>query len=142
MNQDVWATATGKEDGLPLIFRFRMHMPLAVSRISDFPILINVYWSYDGSSNNGMPPPEDNERQIAFEDAITPLDGEEHLAYLMLVVTGNSRKEWIFYAQNFELWLARMNDLLSGHSLYPIQIETNDDPDWAAWRDIAICAQN
>jgi hypothetical protein len=142
LTQDIWATATGKEGALPLIFRFRMHIPTSVISTTDFPVLINVYWRYDGSGNNGLPPLQENERQITFEDAITPLDEQEHLAYLMLVVTGNSRKEWIFYAREFEAWLARLNEVLHGHDVYPIEIETSHDPAWTTWRDVAKCAQN
>ena len=70
LSQDIWATATGKENELPLVFRFRQHMPVSVRRSSEFPTLINIYWRYDGGSNNGMPPSEDNEQQIEFEDAL------------------------------------------------------------------------
>ena len=60
----------------------------------------------------------------------------------MLVVTGNSRKEWIFYANDVSVWLERFNDLLASHPAYPIEIETDADPDWATWRGVAVCAQN
>ncbi len=142
LQQDTWATATGTEDDLSLVFRFRQHMPLAVRQASDVPSLINVYWGYDGSESNGMPPSDHYDRQIAFEEAIVPLDEEDRLGFLMLVITGNSRKEWIFYANDVDAWLARFNELLSGHSVYPIEIETGDDPDWTAWRGVAACAQN
>ena len=142
LNQDIWATATGQEDQLPLVFRFRQHVPSAVRRTADFPALINVYWRYDGSKSNGMPPSGDNERQIAFEDAIAPIDGQDGFGYLMLVVTGNSRKEWIFYAGDVSTWLDRFNQLLAGHDPYPIEIQTDTNPDWSTWREVAACAQN
>ena len=142
LNQDIWATATGQENELPLVFRFRQHIPVAVSSSADFPTLINIYWRYDGTNNNGMPPYDDNEQQIKFEDAIAPLDEQDRLGYLMLVVTGNSRKEWIFYANDIPAWLERFNDLLAGHTVYPIEIETDSDPEWSTWREVAVCAQH
>ena len=139
--QDIWATATGSEDGLPLIFRFRQHLPVAIRSSTDFPTLINVYWRYVGNDSNGMPSAEDNEQQILFEDAIDSIDEQDGLGYLMLVVTGNSRKEWIFYTNDVPAWLDRFNALLTGHAVYPIEIETSTDPDWSTWRDVAVCAQ-
>jgi hypothetical protein len=60
----------------------------------------------------------------------------------MLVVTGNSRKEWIFYTNDISAWLDRLNQLLAGHHAYPIEIQTDTDPAWSTWRGVAACAQN
>jgi hypothetical protein len=142
LDQDIWATATGQENQLPLVFRFRQHLPVSVKRTGDFPTLVNVYWRFDGSNSNGMPPSVENEHQISFEDAIASIDGADGFGYLMLVVTGNSRKEWIFYANDISAWLDRFNQLLAGHKAYPIEIRTDADPDWSTWRGVAACAQN
>jgi Family of unknown function (DUF695) len=142
LSQDTWATATGREDDLPLIFRFRQHIPVAVHRSADFSTLINIYWRYDGTANNGMPPSEDNEHQIEFEDAMAPIDEQDGLGYLMLVVTGNSRKEWIFYTNDVSVWLDRFNEILVGHAVYPVEIETSTDPNWSTWKGVAVCAQH
>lgn len=142
LSQDVWATATGRDDDFPLIFRFRQHMPIAINATNGFPTLVNIYWRYDGSGNHGMPLPDDSEQQVQFEDAIASLDAQDGLGYLMLVVTGNSRKEWIFYCNDIPAWLDRFNDLLVGHPVYPIEIETSTDREWSTWREVAVCAQH
>jgi hypothetical protein len=96
--QDTWLTAQGSENDLPLIFRARQHKPKGID-ISCYPTLLNIYWPYDASIRNGMPPVDINEQQVKFENAIERID-DEAIAHLMLVITGNGRKEWIYYIQN------------------------------------------
>lgn len=142
LSQDIWATATGGEKNLPIVFRFRQHMPVSINGLNDFPFLIHVRWRYDGTGNNGMPSRDDNRRQIELEDAIASLDEQDGLGYLMLVVTGNSRKEWIFYSSDIPAWLNRFNELLASHPRYPVEIETSTDQEWSTWKDVAVCAQH
>ncbi|WP_175543838.1 DUF695 domain-containing protein [Atopomonas hussainii] len=128
---NIYFTATGEEDGRPVIYRSMQSVPDGESE-SDYPNLVNVYWAFDVEPNNGMPDRDSNDKQIAFEDALADLDvsGTSHL---MLVVTGNGRKEWIWYVKDVERWLEKLNSLLAGTEVYPIEIETSHDPEWAAY---------
>ena len=123
---DTWFTATGEKDGKVLIFRSRIK---ANVRESDYPNLITIYWHYDTDDESGMPSIETNENQIVFEDALETLDSEA-LSFLMLVVTGNSRKEWYSYVSDVEIWMEKFNELLTTHSEYPIEIENSYEPNW------------
>src|SRR5690606_6367114 len=84
--EDLYFTATGEEDGKPLIFRSLHSVPKG-SVESDYPFLISVYWAYKAANEGGMPDAETNEAQIAFEDALEHLD-KTGISHLMLVVTG------------------------------------------------------
>lgn len=129
--ENMYFTATGEQDGRPVIYRSMQFVPDG-ERESDYPSLINIYWPFDVKSNNGMPDRDSNNKQMEFEDALSSLDvsGTSHL---MLVITGNGRKEWIWYVKDIELWMEKLNSLLAGTEVYPIEIETSHDPEWAAY---------
>jgi len=131
--ENIYFTATGEQEGRPVIYRSMQSVP-AGEKESDFPTLINIYWPFEKEENNGMPDQNTNEKQIAFEDAIASLDvnGTSHL---MLVVTGNGRKEWIWYVKDSNKWMNKLNELLTGHEVYPIQIEMEKDSEWSTYHN-------
>lgn len=131
--EDIWFTATGDEDGKPLIFRSKLKNNAEIIE-SDYPNLITIYWHYETDDESGMPSEETNEAQIDFEDALEALDSEA-FSFLMLVVTGNGRKEWHWYAFDVDAWMEKLNELLANHPEYPIEIENSYEPDWALYHN-------
>ena len=131
---DRWFTANGEEGGLPLIFRARQNIPVGANP-SDYPNQILVEWHFDVDENNGMPPAATNEAQIEFEDALANLDDGDK-SYLMLVVTGNGRKFWYWYAKDVPEWMGQLNNVLSEHPVYPIEVSDTSDPEWSVWRGL------
>jgi len=129
--ESVYFTAQGEQDGRPVIYRSLEAVPENQKEL-DFPNLINIYWSFEVDVNNGMPDSKSNEDQIAFEDAIESLD-QNGISHLMLVVTGNGRKEWIWYVKDVDSWLNQFNELLKNHEVYPIKIEIEQDPEWLTY---------
>jgi hypothetical protein len=132
---DIWATATGEEAQLPTIYRYRQNRPHAVDSYS-FPFALRVIWPYDGSVRNGMPPVDRNELHIAFEGAIDRL-GNGEIGFLMLVFTGNGRKEWLYYVREPRQWTAALTNCLANHEPYPLRIEDWEDADWSTWERFA-----
>lgn len=132
--EDIWFTATGEEDGKPLIFRSRIK---AKTQESDYPNLVTIYWYYETDDENGIPSVETNDAQIDFEDALETLDSEA-FGFLMLVVTGNGRKEWHWYASDVETWMNKFNELLTDHPEYPIEIENSFEPDWSLYHNFIL----
>lgn len=130
---DIYFTATGQEDGMPLIFRSLKDVPEGVNQ-ADFPNLISIIWRYNADTNNGMPNADENNAQVAFEDALEHLDVNK-ISRLMLVVTGNGRKEWHWYVRDAEGWTGKLNRALVGQSPYPIEITHTLEPDWSLYRN-------
>lgn len=130
--ENMYFTAQGSEEGKPIIYR-SMHSVPTGEKESNFPNLINIYWRFD-KSNNGMPDSQSNEKQIEFENTIAALD-TNGVSHLMLVVTGNGRKEWIWYVKNTESWMEKFNELLSSQEMYPIEIEFQKDPEWSTYHN-------
>jgi Family of unknown function (DUF695) len=131
--RDIWATATGDERGTPVIYRYRQNHTADPSR---YPHALRIVWPYDGQVRNGMPPVEDNKLQVGFEDAIGTL-GEGRAGYLMLVLTGNGRKEWLYYVEDPKRWLEELNRSLATHKPYPLQIGDWLDEGWSTWQKFA-----
>lgn len=131
-NEDLWFTAEGQEDGKPLVFRARQNIPADIDT-AQYPILVSIYWHYTPANEGGMPDAETNNGQIALEDSLEKLDSKE-FSFLMLVVTGNGRKEWHWYVADVEIWMNKLNELLKDQPVYPIQIENSSQPDWSLYK--------
>jgi hypothetical protein len=133
--KDIWATATGEAEGLPVVYRYRQNRPHGANWIA-YPHALRIRWTYDLGARNGMPPSDINEKQVGLEDAIETL-GEGPLGYLMLVFTGAGRKDWLYYVVDPGDWVHRLNELLKRHESYPLDIENWPDERWSVWQDFA-----
>lgn len=131
-SEDTYFTAQGEEDGKPLVFRSLQNVPSGL-RASEMPHLVSITWRYE-HDGSGMPDAETNEQQIEFEDALASLDTNE-TSRLMLVVTGNGRKEWHWYVRDIGRWMESLNRLLSGHPVFPLEISDSYQPDWKLYRN-------
>ena len=129
--EEVWFTAEGEEEGKPLVFRGRQNAPPGVVE-SDYPMLVSIFWHYEPANESGMPDNETNEAQIELEDALDALDSPG-ISFLMLVVTGNGRKEWHWYVSDVDTWMAKLKESLAGRAAFPIEIENSHEPDWALY---------
>jgi hypothetical protein len=129
--EDIYFTATGQQDGNPLVFRSITSVPKGVNK-REFPSLIVVSWRYK-LTEKGMPDAEVNEAQIELEDILTPLDAN-HTSRQMLVVTGNGRKVWYWYVRDVARWKAQAECLLGQYG-YPIRITDADDHDWSFYEN-------
>ncbi|EMW0566142.1 TPA: DUF695 domain-containing protein [Vibrio parahaemolyticus] len=131
--QNMYFTAQGEQNGNPVIYRSMENVPVGQNE-SDFPTLVSIYWPFKLEANNGMPDQQTNEDQVSFEDALETLDKND-VSHLMLVVTGNGRKEWLWYVKDAESWMAKLNELLIGHKVYPIEISLSLEPSWSTYHN-------
>ena len=121
-------------DGLPIVWRFENRRPMDEKR-KQLPWLTVISWEYDGSTNNGMPPKEINERMITLEDALEDTVQAEGFCEHAVSKTGNGLKEFIFYIQDRDAFTEKLNEALEGHPRYPIAITFYDDPEWKELND-------
>jgi len=125
-------SARNPETGQVAVFRVRFSKP-------DRPDLASLVWAiviqWPYESDQQMPPAEVNAAQQAFEAALDPLASSSQ-SELVHVSTGMGLKEWIFYARTREEFMNELNELLSGHPRYPIEIEFFEDPGWEVWEDM------
>src|SRR2546430_8858362 len=130
---DRWAVAQAEEDGLPLLFRYRQNLP--VKNTEQFPYLISILWLYDGKRQRGMPDDETLAQMDRVEDALDTID-QSGDAFLMVAVTGNNRREWIWYTDDKERYMALVNKALPRQQKFPLDFATSEDPSWQTYRSI------
>jgi len=129
---DHWVIAETKEDGFPIIHRLKMSVPDGIS-ISDYPFLLSILWEYETEDNSRMPSEEQNEQQLNFDDALDKMDNNGN-GTMMLAITGNGRKEWVWYIKDPQVWSTELHECLQGHPVYPLDIEKSEDPEWETWK--------
>ena len=121
-------SAQNPETGQTAVFRVRFSKPDRQD-LASLVWAIVIRWPYESDE---MPPAEVNVAQQSFEEALDPLASSRH-SELVHVSTGMGLKEWIFYARTREEFMGELNELLSGHPGYPLDIEFFEDPNWEIW---------
>ncbi|HEX9492619.1 MAG TPA: DUF695 domain-containing protein [Thermoanaerobaculia bacterium] len=131
--EDRWAIAHAEEDGMPVLFRFRSDFP--VKDTAQFPYLVSILWHYDGARNGGMPDEPTLAQMNRVEDALEIIDRARE-AFLMLTVTGNNRREWIWYTDDRDRYMALVNRAMPRQPKFPLDFATSEDPSWTTYRII------
>ncbi len=131
--QDRWAIAHAEEDGVPVLFRYRSDVP--VKDTAEFPYLISILWRYDGAQNEGMPDDLTLAQMNRVEDALDAIDKSGE-AFLMVAVTGNNRREWIWYTADRERYMGMVNRSMPRQPKFPLDFATSEDPSWDTYRII------
>ncbi|MBK6475163.1 MAG: DUF695 domain-containing protein [Flavobacteriales bacterium] len=118
------------ENELPVIMKFSIRLPdIAVQ--THFTFLTVISWKYDGTSNNGMPPREVNNKMIALEDAIETIQSKSSEFVHAYSRTGNNLKELVYYSKGLSEFMPMLNKGLESHEPYPIEINFYEDSDWS-----------
>ena len=117
------------EDGAPVIYKFINELPQDTIR-SNLSWLTIISWKYDGSSNNGMPLNDENQKMITLEDAIEDHIEDDQVLRHVYSRTGNNLKELVYYINDQDKFLEAFNNTLSGHPRYPIEINFYQDAGW------------
>ena len=125
-----WTVGKININGKPVIYKFMSQLPDAITQ-KKLPWLTVISWKYDGSTNNGMPVSSENEQMIKLEDGLEEIIGEESVYLLAYTATGNDLKEFVFYISDRDVFIDNLNNSLSKHSRYPIEINFYKDEEWS-----------
>jgi hypothetical protein len=138
-DRDPWFIAEAEEEGLPLLFRVRELTPAGVEP-KKYPFLISVLWKFE-HSGTGMPADEVMDQMNDFEDRLDALEGPA-IGYMMVSITGNGRKEWLWYVADRSRYMSGVNRVLSASPVhYPVDFEASSDPTWETFRAFIEGAQ-
>ena len=126
----VWATATSTHatNGRVIIFRYAKDFRETFDK-SDYPVRLIIEWPYQTST--GLPETGEREDMDRFEDLIAPTVENSGESVLALVSTGESVREWVYYAKSEDAFLGALNEALADESPFPIRIHAADDPGWS-----------
>ena len=130
-----WTLARGKAGGNDTIVRALARVPLA-DRRRDRPVLVSITWAYDGEATGGMPSRALYDRIEGFEVRLFAALDAEDFATEAAAITGNGARQWRFYTADAEEFIARFTAALTGETVYPIELEAVDDPEWQGLRDV------
>jgi hypothetical protein len=125
-NEDYGVIAKIVEDGKPVVLRISRGALTDANR-AKFPWLVIVGWKYEGGA---MPAKETNGRMIQLEDALEDQIVARGQSVHAVSRTGNGLKEWEYYITDRDDFIERLNQALTGHERYPIEITFYSDPEW------------
>lgn len=134
-NAEDWTLAQGKAGGHNTIVRALARVPLIEQRKAR-PVLVSITWAYDGEATAGMPSRGVYDRIEGFEQVLFAALDAEDFATEAAAITGNGARQWRFYTADAEDFIARFTAALAGETVYPIELEAIDDPEWQGLRDI------
>jgi Family of unknown function (DUF695) len=129
-----WVGLEDEEDGRKIMIRARAQVPQGIAT-DDYPLLVNLYWRVAAPSQSGMPSAEELEKMLTMDELLNQMDGPE-IGFMMFSVTGNMRKEWIWYVRSDAEFVRDLNQCLAGHEPFPIEIETAPARGWANYDEI------
>ncbi len=99
-----WSVQVGDEGGAAVILRTRQRPPVGM-RGEDYPASVAMVWRFEDTEHKGMPSPELTEQMSSFEDLLRPLEAPGS-GLLAITITGNHRREWVWYATDQCAFLA------------------------------------
>jgi len=126
--EKLYFNSTATEDGKLIVYRSFQSVPIPINQ-SAYPYLISIFWPYKQDNERGMPESSVIDSQYALEDMMRVLDVPE-ISHLALVVTGNGRKMWHWYAKDKESWMEKFKRTVEGVPKFPVKIKRAHQPDW------------
>lgn len=131
-NSDEWAMiALDSEDG-KLIYRMMM-APAPGIDCALFSESISVSWQF---SDEGLPTSELSDELRAFESYLDALDDPSGNSFITFVFTGRGKREWCYYAKDYDTFMIMLNQALASQPRFPIEIEHSHDPEWQYWSGV------
>lgn len=127
-----WAIAQSKNAAgdRAIIYRYQQQFAKGHRRAA-LPTRVVVVWLYEGS--NGMPVKADQLRMERMEDLLQAAFERTGGATLVLVSTGEDRREWTYYARSEDVFFSHLNRALGREPRFPIEIHAGEDPTWSTY---------
>ena len=85
----------------------------------------------------GLPSQQEAADLGTFEDRLLAAVENDESAWLVAVVTGRAEREFVFYLQQPALFLQGLTDMPQEQERYPLEIHSQEDPDWSYYDDLA-----
>lgn len=131
---DWWTSPTESENGRLIMVTGRRDVDSFMNN-PKFNIRVEVTWKYQGD-RNGMPDKVTSELMEAVQDALQTAFDKDPVAVLTGIYTGDDRRDWVFYTLSTHIFGRKLNEALAQFDLLPIEIYTENDPDWAEYREM------
>lgn len=133
VERDLWAAAEGENNDQPLMIRFRSELR-TVADVSGYPELLLINWNYEPDPQ-GLPTEASEEAIDDFEDLLLVALEHDCQTVLVCVITNAGSRQWVFYTNSVEEAATRINAMPQKKQPYPIELLTDDDAEWAYFKD-------
>jgi hypothetical protein len=90
-----------------------------------YPASVELVWRFDGGAQDGMPPSELAAVMAECEDVLHSLEGPSN-GMLGIAITGNNRREWVWYVADAETFATRVRALLAiSGGRFPLEVRAS-----------------
>jgi hypothetical protein len=141
LEHDTWATSEGTLEAGPFIVRFRTPIVQSGQTGSHRRRLV-VCWPYAEAGSGAMPTESDSAAMAVFENRLCDAWEYDGLAFLAAVLTFDGARQWVFYTENAAECGERLNAMPQETDPYPIELTTEEDPDWLYLREQILGSVN
>ena len=122
---DDWALSLGEENGETVVVRTRSRPPTGMDP-NAYPHAVELIWRFDGAATAGMPSPEVHQLLMDCEGLLDVLE-RSGVGMLGLSITGNGRREWVWYVGDPILFSRQVEELLSAsRRSFPLEVRATD----------------
>ena len=129
-----WTSPTESENGRLIIVTGRGGID-EVRNSGKYNIRVEVTWKYPGDAT-GMPDYPTSKVMEAVQDAMTKAFDKDPVAVPTGIYTGDDERNWIFYTRSIHIFEKKINEALADFDLLPINIYTENDPDWQEYDEM------
>jgi uncharacterized protein DUF695 len=116
-----WSLSVGEEKGETVVVRTRTRPPAGMDP-NAYPHAVELIWRFDGAATAGMPTPEVHQLLMDCEGLLHVLE-RSGSGMLGLSITGNGRREWVWYVRDPALFSRQVEDLVSAsRRAFPLEV--------------------
>lgn len=101
-----------------------------------FSIRVDITWKYEGNPD-GMPDYDTSVMMEKVTDALNAEFDRDPVAVMTGIFTGDDERDWVFYTLSTHIFGRKLNEALAELPLLPLEISCENDPDWAAYDEMA-----
>ncbi len=134
-NETWWTAPTESESGRLIMVTGRKDVEKFRNN-PKFNIRVEILWKYDGDTK-GMPDKETSTMMEQVQDALLNVFHKDPIAVLTGIFTGDNQRDWIFYTLSTHIFGRKLNETLSPFPLLPLEIYTENDPDWEEYDEMS-----
>lgn len=134
-NETWWTAPTESESGRLIMVTGRKDVEKFRNN-PKFNIRVEISWKYDGDTK-GMPDKETSTMMEQVQDALLNVFHKDPVAVLTGIFTGDNQRDWIFYTLSTHIFGRKLNETLSPFPLLPLEIYTENDPDWEEYDEMS-----
>jgi hypothetical protein len=134
-DNDTWSAGEGENEGTPFILRYRPHLQDFIAT-KKFNKHLTITWQYESDDDLLLPTDEDIDLMQEVENALVDTFETDLQCVLAFVYIGQNQKEWHWYSSDIKETGLRLNKALDNFDELPLDLSSEDDPDWEEYKAV------